>query len=189
MQISHVQHTGKRIQCSDLSHSRSTIASLNNRRSLRSVTDFIGEMPTITFKTDTHLFIPAEVTLENCSVYDGLKGRDIAVIGTPHVPTIVYRLMAAALGIEFKAEDFALEPQWVEHNGYRFHFMTFAHERSSGVFSFTTLSQPWFRLVDVIVVSVPKPVCYLFSNYPLPGFEQHGTKELKQHGEIKQVGA
>jgi len=179
VQISHVQHTGKRIQCSDLSHSRSTIASLNNRRSLRSVTDFIGEMPTITFKRYRHLFSsPAEVTLENCSEYDGLKGRDIAVIGTPHVPTIVYRLMAAALGIEFKAEDFALEPQWVEHNGYRFHFMTFAHEGLRSI--------QFYYIESALVQACGRnrglredAACYLFSNYPLPGFEQHGTRELK----------
>lgn len=181
LDLSHVKHKGDRIQFSNLSHSRSTIASKNNSNSLNKIKNFIGNMPVITFKKYRSLFKnPADVYLENCSGYNEYTGKDIAVIGTPHIPTYVYRLIAAAMSIEFTAEDFKLEPQWVKHNGYKFRFMTYAHEGLRSI---------QFYFIESALVQAcgrnrslrEDATVYLFSNFPLAGFEQYSTKELESN--------
>ena len=183
LDLSHIQHFGNRIQFSDLSHSRSTIASQNNKKPRNMIKNFIGSMPVLTFKKYRYLFNnnPTDIYVENCSGYNEYTGQDIAVIATPHMPTHVYRLLSAALEIEFTAEDFNLEPQWVKHNGYKFRFMTFAHEGLRNI---------QFYFIESALVQAcgrnrslrKDATVYLFSNFPLAGFEQHSTKELEQIG-------
>lgn len=183
LDISHVEHKGNRIQFSNLSHSRSTIGSFNNRKSLNLIKKYIDDTPVITFMKFRHLFeYAADVYLENCSGFNDYKGKDIAVVGTPHIPTHVYRLIAAALDIEFTANDFNLEPQWVKYNGYKFKFMTYAHEGLQNIqfyFIESALVQACGRNRSL------REDCtvHLFSNFPLAGFEQYSTKDLESRNE------
>jgi len=41
----------------------------------------------------------------NCEGYDTLKGKDLAVVGTPHRNNVVYFLTAAAMGENITNED------------------------------------------------------------------------------------
>ena len=60
----------------------------------------------------------------NSRGYDSYGGKNLAIVGTPHYPVVVYQLYAAALGIEFK-NDMAY--RYVKYNGYRFRFFTFSN--------------------------------------------------------------
>jgi hypothetical protein len=176
--LAHVEHKGNRVQFSDLSHSRSTIASKNNRKSLNLVNDFTAHMHKITFKKYRYLFNePNNIYFGNCSGVDEYKGQDIAVVGTPHVPTFVYRLMAAALGIEFTEDDFKLEQQWVEYNGYKFYFMTFAHQGLRNI-QFYYIESELIQACGRNRSLREDATVFLFSSFPIAGFKQYSTKEL-----------
>ena len=61
----------------------------------------------------------------NCVGCDVLKGKDIAVIGTPHQPEWIYKLFAYSIG--FKAEEKASN-MTVSYNGKLFRFNTYQNE-------------------------------------------------------------
>ena len=91
------------------------------------------------------------------------KGKDLAVIGTPHNIPFIYKLLGKYLG--FAAEE-NLCQRFVEHNGYQFKFMTYADEKMRMLqfyFIESTLEQTVGRArllrFDCTV--------YLFSNFPL----------------------
>ena len=60
---------------------------------------------------------------EGLNIY---KGKDTAVIGTPHNIPFIYKLIGVYLG--YKADE-VLCRRIVEHNGYRFNFTTFGDEQ------------------------------------------------------------
>ena len=62
----------------------------------------------------------------NTEGLNNYKGKDLAVIGTPHNVPFIYKLLGKYLG--FAAEE-NLCQRFVEHNGYQFKFMTYADEK------------------------------------------------------------
>jgi len=53
-----------------------------------------------------------------------LTHSDIAVVGTPHLNTIVYSLYACALGYNIRFNDFNFQYREIEWHNYRFFFET-----------------------------------------------------------------
>ena len=90
----------------------------------------VGDTPVITFKSFGHQFNNPvkEMYFGNCSGYDGMKGKDMAVVGTPHRNNIEYFLTAKVLGIDFRTTDTTMSHQKIEYNGFRFKFNCFDHE-------------------------------------------------------------
>jgi hypothetical protein len=90
----------------------------------------VGNTPVITFNSfGQHFKNPVkEMYFGNCSGYDSMKGKDIAVVGTPHRNNIQYFLTAKILGIEFKTTDTTMSYQKIEFNGFRFKFNCFDNE-------------------------------------------------------------
>jgi hypothetical protein len=60
--------------------------------------------------------------------YDGLKGKKIAIIGTPYHNHLMYALFAACLGVQYKASDFQMTDQTIERNGIQFNIKTYKNE-------------------------------------------------------------
>jgi hypothetical protein len=58
---------------------------------------------------------------------DTLKGKRITIIGTPHQPEFIYKLLAYSLGLDFDKES-KLENRVVTYNGFRFRFKTYDDE-------------------------------------------------------------
>jgi len=123
--IGDVKQMGSVIQFTKRSCSRN---SLNRYSSL--ISDEVGEKPVITFKTFSNQFknTVKEMYFGNCSGYDTLKGKDIAVVGTPHRNNIEYFLTSMVLGIEFKTTQTTMSFQKIEYNGFRFKFNCFDNE-------------------------------------------------------------
>jgi hypothetical protein len=63
----------------------------------------------------------------NLAGIDYLKGQNINVVGTPHYPEFVYKLLPHALGLNFD-HDAKMKYIPIVRNGYQFHFMTFEDE-------------------------------------------------------------
>lgn len=123
--IADVKQMGSVIQYTKRSCSRN---SLNRYSSL--ISEQVGEKPVITFKSfDSHFKNPVKgIYFGNCSGYDTLKGKDIAVVGTPHRNNIEYFLTSVALGIEFKTTQTTMSFQKIEYNGFGFKFNCFDNE-------------------------------------------------------------
>ncbi|WP_296686219.1 hypothetical protein [Flavobacterium sp.] len=123
--IGDVKQMGSVIQFTKRSCSRN---SLNRYSSL--ISDEVGEKPVITFKTFSNQFknTVKEMYFGNCSGYDTLKGKDIAVVGTPHRNNIEYFLTSMVLGIEFKTTQTTMSFQRIEYNGFKFKFNCFDNE-------------------------------------------------------------
>lgn len=122
--ISNVEPEGVVIQDTQFSYSR---RSLDNRKVIEHVTNLIKRLPVITFKDYRKYFGSAikEVYYWKCTGFDGLKGKHIAVIGTPYTRKVHYLLYAKALGIKLSPQDFRLEDLRVQYKGLEFKFKTF----------------------------------------------------------------
>jgi hypothetical protein len=97
----------------------------------------IGDMPVISYsicqKYDYLNFVDG-LYFGNTAGKDFLAGKDIAVVGTPSVPPMVYALWASCLGFDFTMNDFIEETesraggmkyQNIVHNGFSYWTFTF----------------------------------------------------------------
>jgi len=177
--IPQVEHVGDRIQYSNISFSRQSLNSKHNMQLKTLVKAFVENSKVITFlKNNSEFGNTDRICLENCSGIDKLKSETLAVLGTNHLPDFVYQLLALALGIDFDPEDLKLRSQHVNHNGYRFYFKTYDH---------LGLRKIQFHCIETSAIQAvgrnrslrENATVTLFSNFPLPGFEQSHTDELK----------
>lgn len=77
----------------------------------------------ITFMEFENRFPGCGLHFGNTEGVDSLKGKDIAVIGTPHLNEFVYKLIGCHLGIEVNGDS--LSVRRVEYHNYEFCIMTY----------------------------------------------------------------
>lgn len=102
---------------------------------------------------------------------DNLKGKDIAIIGTPHLNAHAYLCKAAALGIECNEQT--MQSQEIERNGFRFYFHIF---KSPG------LREIQLHCIEAELIQATGrarsyrtgATVYIFSNFPIPGVRVMG---------------
>jgi hypothetical protein len=84
----------------------------------------------VTFKDSKKNFAKADEIAHfgNCSGYDHLKGKNIAVVGTPHFNNVQYLLLAKLMGLDWDEEEEKVTMQEVIYGGFQFKFNTFGHE-------------------------------------------------------------
>ena len=90
----------------------------------------IGDKCVITFKNFKNKFSTAhnEIHYGNCQGYDILKGKDLAVVGTPHQNELKYFFMAFAMGVYLKPSNCKIKNMTIDYNGFRFLFSTYENE-------------------------------------------------------------
>ena len=121
IELTDVEQQGTIIQHTKQSCSRNAM-----NRYADSLSQKVGDLPVITFKRFKSSFKnPVEdMYFGNCSGYDNLKGKDIAVVGTPHRNNVLYHLIAAQInGANINNHNMTF--QKVEYNGFRFKFNCF----------------------------------------------------------------
>ncbi len=120
--ISDVELKGKIIQNALRSYSRESL-----QHDIDSIVKKVGDLYVITFMKYKHHFQNPvnEMHFGNTSGYDELKGKNLAVVGTPHQPRYKYLLLASSLGIDYKNADTQLSFQKIDWNGFRFMFNSF----------------------------------------------------------------
>ena len=102
-----------------------------------------------------------------------MKGENIDVIGTPHQPEWIYKLFAYSLGYDV---DDRLKPNTqVEHNGFRFYFMTYTDKLLRAI-QFYIIESELEQAVGRARLLRCDCVVNLFSDFPL---RQATLKEAK----------
>ena len=166
IEIDDVETVGKQIQYTKFSYSRQ---SLNTHKN---ISKKVGDLPVITFAHHKHLFDnPVQnIHFGNCAGYDELNGKDMAVVGTPHVPRALVVLYALATEQEFVPADLFLEYRQITHNGFRFAFNGY----------FNNLLKIQLALIEAEMIQavgrnrILRQDCttHLFSNLPLKSTTQ-----------------
>lgn len=161
--IRDVEQTGTLTQYTKWSCSRHGL-----NRYVETISKKVGNLPVITFNSfGNHFKNPVqEMYFGNCSGYDALKGKDIAVVGTPHHNNIEYFLKAKALGIDFKTTDTTMSHQKIEYNGFRFKFNCFDNEELKEI-QLALIESDLIQAVGRARTLRKKAHVDLYSNFPL----------------------
>ena len=162
--FSDVKHAGSIIQNTSKSFSRESL-----RLSIDKIDRIINtDLPSITFKEFVNKIENGvkEMYFGNVSGYDTLKGKDINVIGTPHLHNSVYLLIANSIGLKLKPSDLIMEYIAIEWNGFKFKFNCYVNEALRDI----QLSMIESQLIQAVGrARALREECnvYVYSNLPL----------------------
>lgn len=123
--IGDVDLIGKIIQYPQKSFSRWQVRKNDNL--INMVQGIIGNMSTITFKALSDNFNTI-ATYGATAGLDEFGGRDIAVVGTPHVNPMMYLLFAHALGLKLESNETEMTYRKIKRNGFEYYFNTYDEE-------------------------------------------------------------
>lgn len=157
--VSEAKYKGRVIQYTAHTMSRKCIKTVGVETVLQKVKEMAGNVPVISFKMiETDL----DIHFGKTEGFDNLKGKDIAIVGTPHNRPALYKLLGEALGYSTAG---SITNHRVERNNYEFKIMTFADKPMRNLQLFlieTELEQAIGR------ARVLRENCtvYVFSNYP-----------------------
>ncbi len=129
IKIPTVENKGVVIQHTKYSNSRQSI----KKRDKDNFKEIIGDHPVITFMSESKELNTEysknngdlNIYFGNTRGYNELKGKDLLVIGTPHINPIVYYFHAEYMGIDTNAIDKKMEYQTIQWKGMQFKFQTF----------------------------------------------------------------
>lgn len=176
IEADNVELMGELIQYTNRSFSTTSIRSKNGYKPevYSKLKEVIGNIPVITHLNVKTLFekrcqiskLNMFLHFGNCSGFDGYKGQDIAVIGTPNKPLFVYKYYGLLSGLDINTMDFTLAMRSCEWRGMKFKFYTFED---------VTLQKIHFELLESELIQAVgrsrllrnKARVYLFSSFPL----------------------
>lgn len=123
--LSDVETEGTIIQHTKKSYSRSSLEG-----SVDELNDKLDDKPTLTFMTFTDEVKNgvSEIYYGKSEGFDGLKGQDLQIVGTPFKNQALYLLMGKCLGINVDKYNRKFTYQNVQWNGFRFAFNTFTNK-------------------------------------------------------------
>lgn len=98
-----------------------------NKEIIKAIKKWSGLNNTISFKRFMDCY-QGDLHFGNSAGCDYLKGENLDVIGTPHIPDWIYKLFAFSMRCEFDTEVKIKPGITVEHNGWKFRFTSFADE-------------------------------------------------------------
>jgi hypothetical protein len=161
--ISDVLQTGEIRQYTSRSCSRNGLS-----RYVINISNKVGDLPVITFKAFSSHFKNAvdDMYFGNCSGYDSLKGKDIAVVGTPHRNQVDYLLTASAMGIEFGTIDTTMTFQKIEYGGFKFKFNCFDNDDLRAI-QLALIESDLIQAVGRARTLRTDSTVHLYSNFPL----------------------
>lgn len=159
-EIQEVRYKGKVIQHTAYSLSRLFFKKNGMQDILEQIKEkFTGEIPIISFKL---LFPRSEIHFGKTEGFDTYKGKDIAVIGTPHNAMVIYKLVGALLEYDVSGR---LSTHRVKRNSYSFPIMTYANADMQNLQLFYIESELEQAIGRARILRCECTV-YVFSNYP-----------------------
>ncbi|WP_210148873.1 hypothetical protein [Chryseobacterium scophthalmum] len=158
-----VEQVGKVVQHTERSCSRLSLEKFKDEVSKK-----VNGLPVITFKKFKHSFDSScqDMHFFNCSGSDILKGKDLAVVGTPHGSVIQYFLLAKVMGIEFEIKDGMMNNRIVRHRGFEFTFYCFEDENLRDI-QFHIIESNLVQAVGRARTLREGCTVFLYSNFPL----------------------
>jgi hypothetical protein len=132
IEIPTIKNKGKVVQHTKYSNSRQSI----KKRDKVDLLKKIATHPVITFMSESkelnkeYSKIHGELNIYygNTRGYNELKGKDLIVIGTPHINPIVYYFHAEYMGIDINNISKKMDYQTVHWKGMQFKFQTFDNQ-------------------------------------------------------------
>lgn len=163
--IQDVEQTGTVTQYTNRSCSRQGLSKYGEKMG-----ELLGDIPVITFKDLGHFFQNPikEMYFGNCSGYDSMKGKDLAVVGTPHRNPVEYFLIAKVLGVNFKTTETTTTMTFVkiDYNGFRFKFKCFDNEELRNI-QLSLIESDLIQAVGRARTLRTSAHVDLYSNFPL----------------------
>ena len=132
--ISHIKTIGTLTQYTNKGFGKTSITKLIKEDiDLSFVKSELEGKSLITHKSIKHNFPEnqTEFHFGNCSGGDNLKGKDIVVMGTPHLPEYVYLFWAKLCGINHQPDK--IKQRIVERKGLKYNFMTFENKELQNI--------------------------------------------------------
>ncbi|MCM3022337.1 hypothetical protein M3576_03160 [Weizmannia ginsengihumi] len=122
----------------------------------------------------------SSVHFGNTEGIDDLKGKNITVIGTPHLNPLSYLLLSVCLGYRMGLQESRMEYIPVERNGLRFYFNTYNGDSLLREIQFYLVESQLFQAVGRARVNRYPSKVLILSNLPVVGAEYIAlnTKEL-----------
>ncbi len=114
------EYTGRLYQYHNHSYSRNYIS--KNTETYADIQKITDDIPTITFKKFSN---DCEIHFGNSEGCNCMQGKNIAVVGTPHMAECVYKLMAYQMNGDISD---TLHYREIEYNGFKFWFHTYGDE-------------------------------------------------------------
>jgi hypothetical protein len=162
IELTDVEQQGTILQYTKQSCSRNAM-----QRYAPSLSEKVGNTPVITFKRFSSSFQnPVKgMYFGNCSGYDNLKGKDLAVVGTPHRNNVLYNLIAAEISGQ-PMSNAAMNYQKVEYNGFRFKFNCFDNPLLRNI-QLSLIESDLLQAVGRARTLRTHATVHVFSNFPL----------------------
>jgi len=157
------EYIGNLNQFYDKSMSRACIA--KDTGLIGRIKEWSNFLHTISFKKFKQYYV-GTLHFGNTAGRDFMKGENIDVIGTPHQPEWIYKLIAYSFGLDFDTEARLKPGTTVQHNGYRFRFMTYEDTVLRAI-QFYIIESELEQAVGRARLLRCKCIVNLFSNFPL----------------------
>ena len=158
--IHNAKYKGKVVQYTAHSLSRAFFMANGMSEVVKRIQDqFIGEIPIIGFKM---LFPNSKIHFGKTEGFNEYKGKNIAVVGTPHTSPVLYKLIGAMLGYCTAGE---MKRRKIKRNGYSFSIMTYSNEEMQNLQLFFIESELEQAIGRARLLNEECTV-YVFSNYP-----------------------
>lgn len=186
--LGQAKYKGKLYQVPSRSLSRSCIN--KNKEGYKNYTkklcrQFLGEdYNLLTFpeflleeKTD----IEKQLNLWNCLGLDNFQDKNLAIVGTPHCPPVVYYLMANVLGLNTNVSSTEHRP--IERNGFNFYFNTYSENQELAEIQLYLIESVLMQAVGrARLVNNADRNVLLLSNLMLPQANaiNYSNKEIKE---------
>lgn len=136
-----------------------------NRGIIKQIKKWSGFDNTISFKQFMECYL-GDLHFGNSAGCDYLKGKNLDVIGTPHIPDWIYKLFAYTIGCGFDTEAKIKFGTTVEHNGWRFRFTSF-DDKVLRAIQFYIIESQLEQAVGRARLLRNQCKVNLFSNFPL----------------------
>ena len=159
------KYRGKLVQYPQRSYSRNCLSKdkeLYDDESFKKVKEIAGEIPIITFKA--YKTEETELNFGNTEGHNCHEGKDIAVVGTPHLHEIVYKMFA--LGLDIDITNAEMKYQEIERNKFKFWFMTYVDENLRDI-QLWLIESELEQAVGRARLLRNNCSVFLFSNYPI----------------------
>ncbi|MBW6534015.1 MAG: hypothetical protein K0B11_03330 [Mariniphaga sp.] len=172
--MGNVKLKGKLIQDTTHSFSRNN---LKNDDVLKYALEAVKDRLVITFANFKHHFKTAvdDIYFGNCQGTNKLSGSRIAIVGTPHVQTGTYVMVAAKLGLNLNPTDFKYAKLRVEYKGLEFMFYTFENESLRNIQFYFIESELNQAVGRARLVRHENAEVLVLSNFPLPEAEFYSS--------------
>jgi hypothetical protein len=182
--LSCVKQKGSITQYSDKSFSRSycykkkTDGSLQLLPRFIKASEFKSNLPVITFKAIKSECANTcrELHFGKCEGSNLLEGKDLKIIGTPHLNPKVYKLLSLLLNIKTTSKDFEFSNVKIKHNGFEF-MMPTSQNSDVRCIHFYCLEKELVQAIGRARLIHNNCKVYLFSDYPIPYAEQCYLKD------------